>query len=295
MKQIISTLLFVGTVSMLSAQTDAPRKSHVETSVQLDGVYTSFQDAKFSNIRYNGFGTGIEFSRTRSMKLNEFNYGFRFNYSSSRPSTFRANDIVPGFGTANEFHPTLFFRYSRKLNDKFYVGGRLDLLDIYFRSVKGLGNNKIYYNNGFNLYATGKYRHTINDNWKLEAGVELGLFSFMRESTSFSFSTPQTVIDNGLFNYQDNAVSSPFGLKYGRALPIWKFGNIRIITQMKFKKRWTFAYEWNIRRFSTVKGYPTTLGIHTIGVKFDFIDKEKIKKTKAQRKADKNAKKQKKS
>ncbi|MDB0037852.1 hypothetical protein N9F08_00655 [bacterium] len=167
-----------------------------------------------------------------------------------------------------------------KINKDFSTGGRFDALDSYFRATRGLGNNKNYYNVGANVYVRGSYHHEFNENWGLETGIELGLLSFMRESTSFAFSVPQSALSNGLFNYQDDATSNPFGFKYYEVRPIWKYGNINVFTDVKFKDRWTFSYTWSFRRFSTVDKYPTTIGFHSVGVRFDFIDKTKERKLK---------------
>lgn len=256
------------------------RTKKVESYFQLNGVYTSFQDAKFSNIRYNGIGTGIDIGRKVMIGIHSFQYGFQLSYSNSKSSTFK---LDPGFGKigiAREFHPSLYVKYMRELNENFSVGGRFDGLESYFRVTRGLGNNKIYYNVGANLYGKGSYRRKFDDNWEIETGIELGLLSFMRESTSFAFSAPQTVLTNGSFNYQDESTSNPFGFKHYELRPIWNYGNLNVFADVKFKQRWTFSYTWSLRRFSTVENYPTTIGIHSLGVKFDFIDKTKKRRSK---------------
>lgn len=278
MKTLAIIVLALSAAGVAYGQEERPRTKKVESYFQLSGVHTSFQDAKFSTVRYNGIGTGIDIGRTVEIGNDRFTYGFRLSYSNSRSSTFKLDPAFGKIGIAREFRPNLYFKYMRKINEKFSVGGRFDVLDSYFRVVRGLGNNKIYYNVGTNLYARGSYRHAFNDNWGIETGMELGLLSFMRESTSFAFSAPQSVLSNGLFNYQDDATSSPFGFKYYEIRPVWKYGNINVFADVKFKDRWTFSYSWGLRRFSTVDNYPTTIGIHTLGVRFDFIDKTKERK-----------------
>ena len=48
----------------------------------------------------------------------------------------------------------------------------------------------------------------------LQGTADLGILSFMKESTSFGFSAPQSALENGEFNYQNEALESPFGYKY---------------------------------------------------------------------------------
>lgn len=280
MKISFLSLLAILMTDISQAQVTTARTKHVESYFQLDGVHTSFQDTKFSSVRYNGIGAGMNIGRNIEIGSHTFIYGFEMSYSNSKSSTFSLDPSFGKVGIAREFCPSLYFKYMKRLNDQFSIGGRFDALDSYFRVTRGLGNNKIYYNLGTNLYARGSYHQKINDEWQIETGVELGIISFMRESTSFAFSAPQSVLEQGLFNYQDDATSSPFGFKFYELRPIWKYGNINLFTDLKFRQRWTFTYSWGLRRFSTVDNYPTTIGIHTLGVRFDFIDKTKERKFK---------------
>lgn len=268
---------------MTHGQEDVPRTKKVESYFQLNGVSTSFQDAKFSTVRYNGIGTGIDIGRNVKIGDNAIAYGFQMSYSNSKPSTFKLDPIFGKMGIAREFCPNLYFKYMRELDNNFSVGGRLDVLDSYFRTTRGLGNNKIYYNLGTNLFARGSYHQALNNQWGIEVGIELGLLSFMRESTSFAFNAPQTVVSEGLFNYQDDAVSNPFGFRFYELRPIWKYANVSTFVDLKFRERWTLSYSWKLRRFSTVNNYPTTIGLHTLGVRFDFIDKAKERKLKSKK------------
>ncbi len=272
-----SITLFASCIFLVAqgyAQETSSRQKHVEHSFELSGVKTSFQDVKFSNIRYNGIGTGLKYERFAETDKREIAMGVSFNYAKSKPSTFESDN----FGQTTVLSPTIFFLYAQKLNDKFSVGGQLNLLEGFLRNVAGAGNNGIYYNIGTHLYARGSYKHVVNDDIILKGTLNYGLFGFMRESTGFAFSAPQSVTENGAFDYQNSALSNPFGVRFYKAMPFWKMGNIQTRIEFNYKKRWTLAYTWNFRRFSTIKGYPTTSGIHTIGVKFDFIDKTKLKK-----------------
>lgn len=264
-------------------QVATKRTKHVESFFQLGGVHTSFQDTKFSSVRYNGNGTGIDIGRKVETGTHTFMYGFEMSYSTSKSSTFSLSPLFGKIAIAREFCPSLYLKYMKQVNDNLSVGGRLDVLDSYFRVTEGLLNNKFYYNVGTNLYFRSSYHRELNDQWRIETGIELGILSFMGESTSFAFTTSQTALEQGQFNYQDEAIGNPFGFKYYELRPIWKYANINMYTDLKFRKRWTLSYQWGLRRFSTVRDYPTTIGIHTLGIRFDFIDKVKERKLRNQK------------
>lgn len=269
----ISTLLTAGGVL---GQDVSGRQKHVEYSIGLSGVYSSFQDTKFSNVRQNGFGGEFYLGHTRENDSRKLFFGFNFMYSNEKPSTFGQNAISNG--ETKVFYPTVHFTYLHKLNENFFVGGRIDALDFYLRKTSGLGNNSSYYNNGVNLYGSLQYQYPINENMRLSANLDLGLYSMMRESTGFAYSAPQSVTSSGSFNQQDKAIVNLFGFKYAEHLAIWQYLNAKIGVNLHVMNRWTFHYRWNVRRFSTVRNYPTTYGIHSLGVTFDMVDKIKTKK-----------------
>ncbi|MCH2225367.1 MAG: hypothetical protein MK066_11420 [Crocinitomicaceae bacterium] len=284
MKTTIITSLLIGFTGISYSQTEIqiPRK-HIKSGIQINGIYSSFQDTKYSNVSYNGYGTGLELIHSIDRGSNRMEFGLRFNYSNSKPSTFSVNEELIGtelkkIGTAKEFRPTIYGRYTQKLNEHFAVGGKLDALDATFRITNGLGNNSVYYNNGHNLLASGRYDRSLSSKLHLSVTVDLGIISWMRESTGFAFSTPQSVVAEGAFNYQDKAVNNPFGYRFFEMLPIWKYGNLSVTSEINYSKRWVFSYTWNLRRFSTVKEYPTTIGLHTIGARFNFRNKLKQKR-----------------
>lgn len=76
--------------------------------------------------------------------------------------------------------PDLYFKYLVPLQNNFYVGRRLDIIEFYFRDVEGLGNNQFYYINSNNLYSTIMYCNSLNANWNLEAFV-----SFVKPLTKY--------------------------------------------------------------------------------------------------------------
>lgn len=272
-------VLLVFTFQSVHAQNEASNLKKVESYFQLNGVHTSFQDIKYSAVRFNGYGIGFEVGRKVAVEKKKFNYGLSFSYSNSKPSTYELNpDVIEIFGkvgVAREFRPSLYFKYDKILNYHFSVGGRVDVIDGYLRLTREGSNNKVFYNLGSSLFARGSYRFKISENLKVESNLEFGLIGFTRESTGFAFNAPQVVTESGSFDYQDNAVLNPFGLKYYQLRPFWNFGNVNIITSIKFKSRWALSYQWHMRKYATIKGYSTTIGIHNLGVKFNFISKEK--------------------
>ncbi len=275
MKYSIVLVLFLSSIVTVNGQEVSSQKQ-VESYFQLNTLYSAYQDSKFSNVKYNGIGQGFHIGRIREKGDKFIQYGFKFSLSRSRPSTFKVDKTIFGnAGSAREIQPRLYFKYLKKLNEKWHLGGKVDLLDSYFRVSSGLGNNKISYLIGSNIFASARYSKEINEDFKLNFNIGLGVLSYMRESTGFAFSTPQDVTANGEFNYQDENVLSPFGFKYYKLRPLWNFGNINLVTEVKYKKRWAFVYEWRLRRFSTLKKYPTTIAVHHLGLKYNFVSRLK--------------------
>jgi hypothetical protein len=245
-----SITLFASCILYLTqgyAQETSAREKHVEHSIELSGVKTSFQDVKFSNIRYKGIDTGFKYKSFVETDKHAIGMGLSFNYAKSKPSTFESEN----FGGTTVFNPTIFFSYTQNLDDAFSVGGQLNALEGFLRNTTGAGNNATDYNIGTHLYLRGTYQRKLNDDFSLKASLNYGIFGFMRESTGFAFSSPQEVTENGQFDYQNDGVSNPLKFRFYEGRPFWKMGNFQTRVEMNYKKRWTLAYTWNLRRFST--------------------------------------------
>ena len=95
----------------------------------------------------------------------------------------------------------------------------------------------------------------------------------MKESTSFGFSAPQTGLENGDFNYQNEALSNPFGYKYFESKHIGNYLNIKTSFLFQYKERISIGYNWSIRNFSNTKTYPVTTAMHKVLFRYNIINK----------------------
>jgi hypothetical protein len=220
--------------------------------------HTSFQDVKFSKVRYGGFSGSFEMGFERITGKSLWNIGILGISSSEHPSTHSATD-------AGTFNVNIKFGYLRKVKDNLFIGATWDVFDFYNKSFEGLGNNGTYQILSSNLFASGKY--TWND---FTFGVDLGLLSFTNESTGFAFSAPQDVTAGGKFSYQDDNLTNPFSFKYGFFNFINKQLNLRTTITYKLSDRLTLSYQWKMRRFARVKDYPVTYGSNTVSLRYNF-------------------------
>jgi len=263
-KIILLTVIGLWTLNGYS-QTDS-----INNSKQLyvgSGIsYSNFQDVRYSNVQYSGIGTGLEIGYKNQNNKRLWGVALTFNYNSEKAET---HDM----GKTLVLNPNVSFNYLKPINNNFLIGGRIDLFDFYYRNTEGLGNNSNYYINAHHLYGSLIYNKNLKKEWNLEASIDLGLFSFMKESTSFGFSAPQKPLENGEFNYQNSKLSNPFGYKYFESKYIGNHLNLKTSIILQYKKRISIGYTWRVRHFATTKSYPVTTGIHNFIIRYNIINK----------------------
>lgn len=231
--------------------------------IGLGGNNTSFQDLKYSKVHYTGLGGTFELGFQKNKTQSIWGYGLTFPVSFENAAT-HENGQVTGF------NPRIHTHYLQQIKDKLWIGGRWDILDFNLRNTKGLGNNSLYYIVGSNLYASGQYQIPLKGQMKLNIGLDLGLLTYFKESTSFAFSAPQNGLEDGEFDYQNEALENPFGLKYYVFRPLGKNIDIRTIFDLQVNERWSVVYQWNMRRFAEVKGFPVTRGSHLLTFRYNI-------------------------
>ena len=239
--------------------------------IDLGGAYGDFQDTKFSDVRESGFGGMIKLGYNNLKDGKHFwEAGLVFNATSENTSTHDR-------GSSYVLYPNLYGKYLCEIDKNLYVGTRIDAFDMYSRIYTNLNNNSTFAVVGNHLYASVIYQVRINGNWKFRATGDLALISFQNESTSFGMSYSPNRIDRGEVDYQDPNMGDPSDFKYYKFKYIGN--NFILKTEYAFmlKKRFSFSYNWEIRRFSVVDGYPTTIGMHNIAVRFNIIHREKQK------------------
>ena len=240
--------------------------SHSYMYIGLGGIYSSFQDIKYSNVRYSGVGGNINFGYENTKK-NYFNTNINLGLTTENAPTYDLGktlilDILVDVSYQKQI--------VRKENQKVYLGAKWDVLDFYIRLTEDLMNNSFYYVSGSNIKIASLYERTLSNEMSIRGGVSFQLISFMKESTSFGFSAPQDALENGEFTYQDPALYNPFGFKYYNFEAFTKYINLETLLEMHYKQRWIFSYKWNMQRSNKVANYPMTKGYSSLSVKFKF-------------------------
>ncbi len=233
----------------------------------------TFQNTNFSDTQFGDIGATLHigFQKRKEGKLWET--AITLNALAGG-----AKEYEQGASTTKSVK--IYYKHLRRLKNGLYVGGRMDLIDFYLRNTPALGNNASQINTGSHLYGSLVHDKRINDHWNLESSFDLGLLSLMRSSSSFAFSSSQNILENGEFDYQNTAASSPFGLKYFEMKSLFKHINIKTSLLFQYKKRITLGYLWNVSRVAQVKHYPMTIAQHNIVFRFNITNKteQKIKK-----------------
>lgn len=237
-------------------QTKAQRKGRCYIGV--GAGFTSFQDVKYSKVKYSGFSGILELGYEKQTEKSIWNIALTGIQSTETPKTHSATNAETVLGNIR-------IGYLRNIKENLYIGVTWDVVDYYSKDFEGLGNNSVYQIASSNLFASGRYR------WEnFSFGLDLGLVSFTNESTGFAFSLPQDVTKGGKYNYQDADLSDPFNLKYGFLNFINKQLNIRTSIECEISERLSVFYQWRMRRFSRVKNYPVTHGSNSFSLRYNF-------------------------
>lgn len=270
-----SLILLAGIVfsHLLCSQTDVRVTSNSLTSLESNTRFylgagpaiASFQDVKFSNVVLNGTGAIITLGRTKSAANKYVNWGVDVQFGGMKPEHFNTK--------ATLINPQIFYTHLRNINDNLRIGVRWDIMDVYFRNWTGLGNNERYDLEASTLNAAVQYQLVLKGQHRFHLGLSVGLLSFNREGTGFAFSGPQNVLEDGDFNYQDEAQSSPFGFKYYELETLNEYLNLRTSIAYDLSKRFSLKYSWHLRHSTEVKDYALTTGQHTLSVQFNLINR----------------------
>lgn len=261
--------LFIST--FLSQAQDSTVKSPVYKTkhIGFGGVYSFHQDTRYSNVQYKGGGFGYNIGGSRETSKRISSTQFLLQTSSERPSTFKEPSIL----SAN-YRFSLFYRYLYKINNTYSLGGRMELLNGYFRITEGLFNNSFNYLVGNSWYISGHFRKKINTRWVFNGFIDFSLFSIQKGSTGFGFSTPHRILEKGKFNYQDS-FEQPTSLQGYGIDPFWKSIIIKTSLRVSYKERVSMGYNWNFNRFIATRKYPIYSGFHSIMVYYNIFKKEK--------------------
>ncbi len=263
MKKIFFSLLFIcASYSIMLSQ------SISSFYLKPGGSFTSFQDLKYSQTSYSGIGGLFDLGLSMQGVQSSLELGFFLNIGNEQNS-------VHSNGNSLVVNPKVYTRYLKKINDQLSLGGQWDIFGLYFRSTSGLGNNSSYILSSSDLLVAADYKYK-----KFNFGMDLGIASFIRESTGFAFSAPQSVLEDGVFNLQDEKINSPFSLDYFVLRSVFNHLNLRTNISYHLNDHFSIKYNWDLRRFAEVKNYPVTIGAHYLTVYWKFRDSNPIPNSK---------------
>jgi hypothetical protein len=253
-----------------SLETEKTKKEiAINWFAETGGVYSDFQDIKFSDVRYSGIGAVLNLGYNRT-KTNKYfmEAALRFLYS-------KENAHTHDNGGTTILYSAIYFKYLRQLNEHFLLGARVDVFDLNMRIGLNLQNNSAQYLASNNLYAALIYKRPINEHWKFSGSIDLALIGMQKDMPSFAMNYNQKRLENGEIDYQDANLGEPYPYHYWEFSHIFNNLNLKTALNFHYKSRISLAYNWEIRRWATIKSYPTTIGIHSIVFRYNFVHKLK--------------------
>ncbi len=224
---------------------------------------SSHQDTKYSDNRYGGGGATVELGWQRNSATSRLGLGLFIVGTNESPATHQRTSALTG-------NAALQLSYLRAVNDRFFVGGRWDMANLGLKKFKDLGNNGLYGLMSSNLLASGRYEYG-----KFSFGMDLGVLSYLKETFSFAFSAPQNALEDGAFQYQNEALANPLSLKYGSWHSGFSHFQIGTNARWQFAKRFSLGYRWEMRRFSEVEHRPVTIGFNAVTLRWEFVQRTK--------------------
>ena len=263
MRKLFLGLLMFFIVSNVKSQDSLKVKSFV-FELSGGGVMSSFQDRKYSDLKFTGFGANYGFN-LEWRKNSIIGFGLNGIYSNQKPRTFEGGEATINAGQ-------FYFKYLYPINISqefnLFVGGKADLFDGTMRIASGLTNNSAYVIIGGGLKAFTMLEKQLNDKWLVTADLGFQLFAFQDEYMSFAYMANQNLLESGEYNYEDPAMPLYF-------TPFWNFINIETNIRFHYGKRWILSYLWRMQQSYQVKGYPMTKGYSAISVGFKIMNRNK--------------------
>ena len=234
--------------------------------VGLGAMYHSFQDARFSDVRFTGTAIIPELGfRYLTEKTYILAQGFGFFHAVDLPG--REEDKVTSLG----FNTGL--GYLRGITPGLYAGATWDVVDYMTRNTDVINNNSNFFHTASDLLLSIRYRYELNDAWSMEVGGDLGIVSVVKYAPSFAANLPQNIVDEGKASFQDEGVRQPFTLQYLDVKPGWSQLYLKTRAELYFKRRLSMAYLWRMRTFSDHKDHPVTMANHNLTLRYHFVSR----------------------
>lgn len=240
----------------------------IKVYLGVGGMYHSFQDARFSDVQYASFSMKPEIGFKRISDC---------GYWLSNVSLYAFNATMPNYDTIEVSTMGLNIKigYLHHVTSGVYLGGTWDVLDRYSRDNSFLENGSNFYKVSSDVFVSGKYLNSFTEDLSFEGGLDYGIISFINSAPSFTANFPQNVVDKGEVSFMDSNSRSPSNLGNMVAKSFWKHFQIRTHVELKYRKRWSLAYQWEMRSYADHKGYPITSAFHNLMLRFNFISQPK--------------------
>ncbi len=218
-------------------------------------------------MRYSGLGGVVEFGFDNDKKGKHYqNACFSFEYSKEK-----ANGLA--VSKTNVLNYDFSYKYLWDIRNIFLLGAKAEVIGINMRTNPNMGNNNLASIMSNHLYLSARYtnRDIINENWTLYVNSDLSIFSLQDEVPSFGVAYSNNLVTNGKvsFDSHDSMLPAYSGNSFHG---IWNNFRFFIDVNLKYKKRFVFSYSWQVRRYSSVADYPTTIGVHAIKVRFNIAN-----------------------
>lgn len=260
-KVTIILIVLIAIANLLPAQ-------NIKISFSTGGIINSFQDTRFSDVIFNKTSVKPEISFTR---ISEKDYWLAnvsgYLFEDSFPDYEKVKITTMGYN--------IRVGYLRKLKPAFFLGTTWDIIDYITRDNLELGNNANFFKMSSDLFVSGRYQYMIINDWNLECGIDYGLFGFLNSAPSFTTNFPQNVVDDGEVSFLDPDTREPFNLHNMKAKAFWNHFYLRSQIEVSYKRRFSLAYNWDMRSYSDYKGYPITNAMHSLMLRYHFIDHTK--------------------
>ncbi len=222
------------------------------------------QNTNYSSSTYSGVGFDFDIGYERKTQNSIIGSGLSLGISSTVANTSEIN-------TGTVFQFDLNFKYLCKISDKLYLGGKWDILGLNLHSISGLGNNSSQYVSFSDFLASADYQLTN----RFSLGLDLGILSFQKDNNGFAFSAQQSILEDGGFNYQDDGISNPIPFSHSRIVGFPSALIVKSNLTYTLSNRFQLGYQWDIRRFSSLKDYSYTTGSHSIVLRWNFSRKDR--------------------
>ena len=264
-KYVLMMLLWMFSTGIYAQKTDSIR--YFKWNLSAGGAISSFQDLKYSAVRYSGMGfaMGTELNWQRK---GIHSVGIDGIISTENPKTFS------GFGEYHAYRALIYYYYVHPVykneKAKVFVGARLNALDITWHLNNDLINNSSYMVYGTGLSAYSVYQRRLNDKWVLNAQLGFRLMGIMYEGMSYAYSTDQETLEKGNYNYDELAMPVSFNA-------FWDYLKLETAFHFSYGKRWTFSYLWRMEQSYVVEGYRMTMGYSAIRVSYNIMARTKKK------------------